>query len=80
MKSYRVRIFRDPEFPLLLTKQRIEVQDQPRGRWQEWLGPFDENWMPGAGMLYVGQHRTQLVDRTGRTSWGRTSDAVTTAA
>lgn len=77
MRSYRVRIYRDAQYPLLLTKQRIEVQERPHGRWQEWLGPFDENWMPGAGMLHIGRRYTQLVDRCGRTvGVGRTRDAV----
>lgn len=57
----------------------LEVREGERP-WRQWTGPFEETWGLGRCTVLIGPRRTQVVDRTGRTQWGRTARTVFRAA
>jgi len=59
--------------------QQLEVSNDD-GPWKQWLGPFEEDWGLGHCTVLIGLHMTQVIDRTGRTQWGRTAEMVYRAA
>lgn len=76
MRRFRVVLEPDGHFNVA---RGLEVREG-RGRWRQWTGPFDETWRMGHADVFVGPRMTQVVDRTGRTQWGRTAPMVYRAA
>lgn len=44
-------------------KVRLEYQTKPHARWQEWGGPFEEDWtFPGPWTMRIGKRQTTVTD------------------
>lgn len=44
-------------------KVRLEYQTKPHARWQEWRGPFEEDWtFPGPWKVRIGVDAMEVTD------------------